>query len=43
MFNDPEWYSFLSNQKNGEEMLVKYHPEAKTSGGSSHDLEEMFA
>lgn len=38
MWDEDEWYDFLRNQPNGEEMISKYHPEANNAS-----LEDFFA
>jgi hypothetical protein len=37
MWDEQEWYDFLRERKNGQEMLDKYHPSTKNA------LEEFFA
>ena len=38
MWDEEEWYDYLRNRPNGDDMISKYHPEANNA-----DLDEFFA
>jgi hypothetical protein len=38
MWDEEEWYDYLRNRPNGDDMVSKYHSEANNA-----DLDEFFA